>query len=802
MQYGFFDDNSQEYVITNPKTPVKWVNYIGTLDFGGIVDQTGGALLCRKDPALNRITKVIPQLPASDFRGTTTYLKANRGGEKSLHSPFFSPCLVPYDRYECRVGLSYQKIVSVTKGIRSEVTIFVPLGAQAEVRIARFTNIEDTAVELDVIPVVEYSHFDALKQFTNADWVPQTMQCKAHWKENRSLVVSQAAFMKWNSEVNFFGTPQAVDSFETDRQCFLGENGYGSWAHPKALDGEHLSNTEALRGDVMTALMIKRGVLEPGASTTVITVLGQAEPNSVQSWMDRYQSEELVLEALAELKQYWSKTLAVFQCETPSEALNSMVNVHNPRQCQTTLNWSRYLSLYQLGLGSDRGIGFRDSSQDVMGAIALVPEQSKALLMDLLSVQKADGSAMHQYFPLTMEANEGDSREESDKQTYGDDHLWIVLAVSAYLREHGDHDLLQVEVPFYSKTLELAQRERGTVLEHLMRALDYTKHHCGKKGLPLLGFADWNDTVNLAGEAESCMIACMYGKALLDMIELCDHIGRQDLAAAYRQDHQDMKVVFNREAWNGKWYTRYFTEDGEPLGSHENEQGQIYTNAQSWAILANFDAEGRGEKVMDAVREKLNTKFGIKLSAPGYDRFDPEKGGVTTYPPGAKENGGIFLHSNPWVIIAETKCGRGEVAFEYYDQINPAAKNEIMETYEAEPYCYPQNILGDEHPQFGLARNTWLSGTASWLYQAASQHILGVRPTLKGLCIDPCIPAAWKSYKVTRWYRGKHYHIEVHNPEGLHSGVKSIVCNGEECEGAVLPLDIEAKDVHVVVTMG
>ncbi|MBF0196975.1 MAG: glycosyl transferase [Planctomycetes bacterium] len=801
MQFGHFDDKSREYVITDPKTPVKWINYVGTLNFGGIVDHTGGSIICRKDPALNRISKYIPQLPASDFRGETTYIKTRREGKESLHSAFYTPCMKAYDRYECRVGLSYQTIINECEGILSEVKIIVPVGSNVEVRYAKYTNTGSTAVDLEVVPVVEFTHFDALKQFTNADWVPQTMQCKV---ENVAglTAVKQAAFMKWDDEVNFFTTNMKVDSYETDRQVFLGDNGYGTWAAPGALKNESLSNSVALRGDNMAALLIKSGTLEPGESVTMISMLGQDHPSKVNQWIETYSKEENILAAIEKQDSFWNDYLNIYQCETPSDAMNSMLNVHNPRQCYTTLNWSRYLSLYQLGLGSDRGIGFRDSSQDVMGAISSAPSEAKKLMSDLLSVQNPNGSAMHQYFPLNMEANEGDSREKGNKRTYGDDHLWIVLAVCNYLKETGDYDFLMQNITFYDKNLPLAEREKASVLEHLLRALAYTKANTGKNNLPLLGFADWNDTVNLEGDAESCMIACMYGRALLEMIDLLKYLGQDEKVQEYVADHESIRERFNKAAWDGDWYIRYFTEEGEPIGSKVNEQGQIYTNAQSWSVMSGLAEDDRGVTALDSVREKLNTSFGIKLSGPGYDKFDEAKGGVTTYPPGAKENGGIFLHSNPWVVIAETMLGRGERAFEYYNQINPAARNDQLDTYEAEPYCYPQNILGDEHPGFGLARNTWLSGTSSWMYQAATQYILGIRPSHQGLLIDPCIPSEWPSYKVMRKYRGKSYDITVLNPNGVNKGVAQIKVNGQEIEGKVIPLDSEGDYLSVEVVLG
>jgi len=465
------------------------------------------------------------------------------------------------------------------------------------------------------------------------------------------------------------------------------------------------------------------------------------------------------------------------------------------------LNWSRYLSLYQLGLGA-RGLGFRDSSQDVMGVLASAPKEGKALIKKLLSVQKADGSAMHQFFPSTMEANEGDSREEGEGSYYGDDHLWIILAVSEYLKETGDYDFLHEEISYYDANLELEKREKASVMDHLHRALNFTKTNVGKHGLPLLGFADWNDTVNLQGDAESIFVANLYGRALNEMVLLMNHLGENWQAEQYESDHEHMKEVVNKHCWDGDWFVRYFEEDGTPIGSKINTEGQIYTNAQSWSILSGFATEERALRALDSVEEKLNTEFGIKLSYPGYNGFDPTKGGVTTYPPGAKENGGIFLHSNPWVMIAETLMGNGDRAFQYYNQINPASKNDIIDRFECEPYCYPQNILGDEHPQFGLARNSWLSGTSSWTYQAATKHIMGVLPRHKGLEINPCIPKDWDGFTAKRKFRGATYDIEVKNPNHVSKGVASMKVDGKEMEGFIAPIFGDGKTHKIEIILG
>ena len=801
MTYGYFDHDAREYVITDPRTPVKWINYIGALAFGGFVDQTGGALLCKGDPALNRITKYSTQSPDADFKGTTLYLRYPEGAGYRVFSPFFTPTLDPFDAYTCRVGLGYNRIISEMHGIRTDVTIFVPEGGTQELRLVRITNLRDAPVTLDAIPVVEYTHPDALKQLTNADWVPQTMTSRIVDEPDGFRTLLQYPFMFRDIKVNYFTASLSLASFESDRARFLGR--YGTWAAPQALQQPQLSNYEALRGDNIGALLLELGALAPGETRVFVTQLGQAPSfDAAQADIARYRDPAAAEAALAALARFWDAYLNRAQVATPSAAMNAMLNVHNPRQVFITMNWSRYLSLYQLGFGA-RGIGFRDTSQDVMGAVASAPERVRGLLEQLLQVQLRDGSAMHQFNPLTMVASRGDAEEMEDRpKFYGDDHLWIVLAVTAYLKETGDLAFLDTLLPFYEKDKHGQPLESATVWEHLLRAVEFTRTHVGAHGLPLLGFADWNDTVNLRTGAESLFNANLYGKALEELLALAQFRGDVEMATLFDAHYREMGARVNAVAWDGAWYVRYFDADGTPLGSRTNTQGQIYANGQSWPVISGFAPEERARMALDAVYEHLNTANGIKLSAPGFDGFDPDKGGVTTYPPGAKENGGIFLHANPWVMIAETLIGRGERAFAYYEQINPAAKNDRIEIYESEPYVYPQNMLGDEHPQFGLARNGWLTGTASWTYQAGMQYILGVRPTYTGLQLDPCIPATWDGFRVRRAFRGAIYEIEVRNPQRVCRGVRTLTVDGAPVTGNLIPIFGDGQVHRVEATLG
>lgn len=795
MDYGYFDDAKCEYVITNSCTPTKWINYIGTLAFGGFVDHTGGALICKNDPTFNRVTKYIQQMPSSDFKGETLYLRLHTEKGYRIFSPFFVPTLKRLDKYECHVGLGYTRIVSELTGIRTEVTIFVPNGETREIRNIKVSNNSNISLIIDAVPVVEYSHPDALKQFTNADWIPQTMQSRAE-KNGKLTVLIQYPFMFKDTKVNYFTANLPASSFETDRKRFLGDNEYGTWQTPLSLLADKLSNNQAERGDNIAALMIPLGTLNPGESRQFITQLGQdLSFEKAKSGIRAFNQQASVESALLEIKKFWDGFLSACQVETPDKAMNAMLNVHNPHQCYITKQWSRYLSYYQLGMGA-RGIGIRDSAQDILGVLASIPEDSREFIGTLLSFQNRDGSSMHSFNPLTMEGSQGDAMEKEDRSHYySDDHLWNVLTVTGYIKETGDFGFLKEKIPFYEKDKKGRALEYGSVLTHLKRALEFTRKDVGRHGLPLLGFADWNDTINLPKGAESLFTANLYGFALNEMVELLDYLD-DGSSVNYRKAFLEMKSLVEEHAWDGEWYVMYFDESGHPIGSHKNEKGQIHLNGQSWAVLSGYASPQRAKMAMDSVYRLLNTKYGIKLSTPGYNGFDPKYGGVTTYPPGAKENGGIFLHPNPWAMIAETILGNGDRAYKYYSQINPAEKNEIEDLYEIEPYVYAQNIIGDEHPQFGLGRNSWLSGTASWCYQAGTQWILGIRAEYDGLRIDPCIPSAWDGFKVDRRFRGSVYHIVVHNENHVNKGVGKMRVNDRIVAGNLIPL--KKKGTHKV----
>ncbi|NLN64004.1 MAG: glycosyl transferase, partial [Clostridiaceae bacterium] len=499
-------------------------------------------------------------------------------------------------------------------------------------------------------------------------------------------------------------------------------------------------------------------------------------------------------EALLRLKKHWNSYLGKLQVETPDEEMNLFINTWNQYQCKTTFNWSRFVSLYQLGLG--RGMGIRDSAQDTLGVMHTIPGEARDLIRKLLKCQYTDGRIYHLFFPLTGEGGVGDAPVKKF-DWYSDDHLWLALAVNAYIKETGDFDFLDEKVLYNDKTT------LDTVWEHLDKALCFTNTWKGPHGLALAGRADWNDTLNLdtgKGIAESVFTSMLYCRAALEMLELAKYLKKDEAAVRYRGMYEEMKKAIQDTCWDGDWYVRAFDDNGKVIGSKMNEFGKIFINSQTWAVLGHV-AEGEfSRKCLDAVYKHLNSEYGIVKLFPGFISYDADMGGITTYIPGTKENGGIFVHTNPWAMVAEAMEGNGNRAYQYYRQVLPARRNKEADLLEVEPYVYCQNILGKEHPQFGIGRNSWLSGAAAWNMVASSQYILGIRPRYEGLEIDPCIPSDWDGFRARREFRGAVYHIEVRNPDRICKGVKKIIVDDMECNK--IPLAAEGSSCNVLIVMG
>ncbi|NQU18287.1 MAG: glycosyl transferase [Candidatus Saganbacteria bacterium] len=788
MKYGYFDNKNKEYVITRPDTPTPWTNYIGGGEYGGIVSNTGGGYSFDTDPKNKRILRYRYNAIPMDQPGRYIYIRDEK--TKKYWSATWQPICDDLDSYECRHGMGYTKIQATKNKIQSEITYFVPGNDPLELWVVKVKNTDKKKRTIKLFSYGEFSFYDALKDQTNLDWTQQIQQ--GTFEKN---TIFWTSFMKTQG-YTFFTCSEKIDSFDTRRGAFVGR--YRGLEKPQAVERGKCSDSLAQRGNGCAGTC-KKITLKPGEEKTIVYILGTImDPVHAWPYIEKYTDLEAVTGAFHNLNNYWSHYTNHLQVNTPDKDMDVMLNLWNQYQCKCTFNWSRFVSMYQLGM--NRGMGFRDSAQDTLGVMHTIPYEAKGLIKKLLKIQFKDGMAFHQYFPLTGKGSCGDADEGSKTcaKWYSDDHLWIILASCAFIKETGETIFLKEEIPFVDK-------DETTLFEHLQAAIEFSVKHTGEDGLCLAGWADWNDTLNLdtgKGRAQSVWTTMLLGVALQEMITLCEFIGKNELAEKYKKHFEHFKKVINKSAWDGKWYIRAYDDEFKKLGSKECEKGKIFLNTQSWSVLSGFATPARANLALDSAHKHLNTKYGLVLMWPAYNGFDWRKGGVTTYPPGAKENGGIFVHANPWMMMAQTKMKNAKLAYEYYRAVLPSTRNDIADIYEVEPYVYCQNILGKEHPQFGLARNSWLSGSAAWNLVAGSNWILGIRADYKGLIIDPCIPSTWKGFNAKRIFRGATYQINIKNPKKKTHGVKSMLVDGKTVQGNIIPPFDDNEEHSVEVTLG
>jgi cellobiose phosphorylase len=784
MKYGYFDEGAREYVITRPDTPTPWINYIGSGKYGGIVSNTGGGYSFHKDPQNRRITRYRYNSIPMDRPGRYIYIRDAETGE--YWNPGFSPSARKLDSYSCRHGMGYTVLEGEYKGVAADVTYFVPDDRDFEIWLLRVKNLTGVSKKLQIFSYAEFCFWDAIMDQQNVDWVQQINQCRY----DNGIITWYPHYIERNA--SFFATGAEVSSYDTNLETFIGK--YRSEANPIAVEQGACSNSVSLRTNGVGAFCSETE-LAGGQTREIVFILGFAQDRTeIRKDIEAYLDPSEARRALERLNKYWEGYIGKLRVDTPDRDMNLFVNMWNQYQCKTTFNWSRFVSLYQLGLG--RGMGIRDSAQDTLGVMHTIPDQARDLIVKLIQCQYTDGRAYHLFFPLTGEGGVGDAPVKKF-DWYSDDHLWLILAVNAYVKETGDFAFLDQQVPYNDK------KTSATVREHLIKALEFTDKWKGPHNIALAGRADWNDTLNLdtgKGVAESVFTSMLFCRAAIEMSELSSYLGRKDDEARFDDMYKRMKNAINETCWDGEWYVRAFDDESRPLGSKENIYGKIFINSQSWAVLGRVSDGERTGKCLESVNKYLNSKYGIVTMYPAYTQYDDTKGGVTTYPPGAKENGGIFCHTNPWVMIAEIMTGNGDRAFEYYRQILPARRNDDADLLEVEPYVYPQNILGKEHPQFGIGRNSWLSGTAAWNMVASSQYILGIRPGYDCLTVDPCIPSSWDGFRAVRVFRGAEYTIEVKNPAHVTSGVRKITMNGAEVDR--IPVLPEGAKANIVVELG
>jgi len=801
LPYGYFDKRTGEYVITRPDTPTPWINYIGQGGYGGIVSNTGGGYSFDRDPRNRRVTRYRYNSIPVDQPGHYVYLRDE--DTREFWSPTWQPVKKELEWYECRHGPGYTRISSRYRGIEASILYFVPPNpphaeCPVELHVLRLRNKSENVRRLKVWTYEELSYWDAYMDQTNLDWGQQIVSSSYR----NGIIVTGVQFRPTKT---FFASSIPPDGYDTSREVFVGA--YNDLSKPEVVVNGRSGFSKASRGNNIASLshFIE---LKPGEEKIIVYVLGITDnPSLIPKTVEYYSNAENVKNAFEELCRNWNEYLGKLTVETPDQDMNAMINFWNAIQCRANLFWSRFVSLYDTGLG--RGMGTRDSAQDTLGTVHNDPQHAQSVLKMLWKLQFKDGHTWHQVFPLTGEGGPGHAAESPEKpQWFSDDHLWLIIATCNYLRETGDFKLLDEKLPYQD------DKKEETIWEHMMRAVEFTLRKRGAHGLPLIGFADWDDTMNLdhgLEKAESVWTGMLFCRAMLDLADLCRARGDSKKARDFEKFHRDMADTINRVAWDGEWYARAYDDEGKPVGVKGEKYHWISLIPQAWAAIAELGDYEKALKALESAIRMLNTPLGIRLMRDPFnskktdeDSVDSENlrrfGGTVTYPPGLKENGGIFNHANTWAIVAAAKLGLGDLAYRLYRQILPLARRD-MDTLKTEPYVYSQNVAAPEHPEYGRARNSWLTGTASWAYVAATQWILGIRPTFEGLKIAPCIPESWSGFKAKRVFRGVTYNIVV---KRVGKGNKvSLKVDGKPAPGDVVPFQPSGvTSVNVEVDLG
>jgi cellobiose phosphorylase len=798
MRYGYFDDKKREYVITRPDTPLPWINYLGCEAFFGIISNTAGGYSFYRDARLRRLTRYRYNNTPFDFGGRYIYLRDNRDGK--FWSPSWQPTQHELEGYSCRHGLGYTIIGSTYNRIRAETLYFVPLGENLEIWQLSITNLRRRPAQLSVFSSIEFCLWDAQDDATNFQRNFSTGEVEVE----DGVIYHKTEYRERRDHFAFFACSEKLAGYDTQRDVFLGA--YRSWDNPIAVERGRSFNSIAHGWAPMGSHHVKLN-LKPGETRRVLFLLGYHEnpkdqkfapPTSqtidkrtVKPTIAKYLNPVAVDTAFKALGQYWDKLLAIYQTKTPDQHTNRMVNVWNAYQCMATFNLSRSASFYESGIG--RGLGFRDSNQDLLGFVHMVPERARERILDLAATQLGTGGAYHQYQPLTKRGN------DDIGSNFNDDPLWLTLGVAAYMKETGDWSILDVPVPYDNKP-----GSETPLYEHLERSLRYTLDRLGPHGLPLIGRADWNDCLNLncfsdtPGQsfqtttnkdgkvAESVFIAALFVLAARELADIAERRGLNSDVGAYRKAASQMAETVRAHGWDGEWFLRAYDDFGNKVGSKECEEGKIFIEPQGFCVMAGIGLkDGLAKRALDSVNKHLATQHGIVLQQPAYSKYYLHLGEISSYPPGYKENAGIFCHNNPWIIIAETMAGNGDRAFDYYLRINPSAREKISQLHRCEPYVYAQMIAGKDSPTHGEAKNSWLTGTAAWNYVAITQFILGIRPTYEGLMIAPAIPSKWKGFSASRVYQGVRYNINVRR-HGKGNRVRLKV-DGHALHGNLIP---------------
>ena len=789
QRYGHFDEPAREYVITRPDPPQPWYNYITNGAFGGYVSQTGGGTcFAQRDPIEKRIIRTHLHSRPMDLPGRWIYVRDRKSGK--FHSATWAPVYTPLRRfqYECRVGTGYTTIRSVCDGIAAEVTYFVPSDAQAELWQVKITNAGKGVRELDIFPYVEFLYW-SLTRDNNLD---AAFKCTDVAVAGGDKVVIHRSYYDWGEQrggwkrqFGYFAASQAPESLDTNIDAFVGiHRGYDN---PAAVAAGECSNFVNRGGEPVAAMQFPLK-LRPGQWHQFVFAVGYGQSDEdCAKQARRVTSLSYAARQYKALRKGWRQYLERFQAATGEKTFDVPFNTWSPYQSAMTFLLSRSIAPYLL-MGN-RGLGYRDSNQDALGAMPYQPhEASKKLIATLLSVQRPEGDASHDFFP-----GAGIGRGSG----YWDDHLWPALSIEFYVKESGDLGFLDEELPFVEGS------DRASVIKHLERALDFTETHVGARGLPLLGVADWNDCLNAFPGAESLFTAGLYCAALKSIESMNRARGEADKAASCAARHAEMAERINRHGWDGQWYQRLITADGQPVGSQANQYGKIYMESNTWIVIGQAAPRERAIAALDSVRRLLGTPYGHRLCWPAYPQYDPTVGTCTIFAPGYKENAAIFCHTNPWLVVAEAMLGRGERAFDVFRRVSPYTKDQIQPIHCAEPYAVNSIIVMPPNLEAGRAKNPWLTGFASWMVASMQRGILGIRPEFEGLVIDPCVPGYWKDFRIQRSFRGARYDIRVRNPHGVEKGVRELIVDGRRIAGNLAPLpQAGQKRLKVEVEMG
>lgn len=811
MKFGYFDDEKKEYVIQTPKTPYPWINYLGSQDFFSIISNGAGGYSFYKDAKLRRITRFRYNNVPLDLGGGRYYYMYDNG---DVWSPSWSPMRKELDFYECRHGMGYTVISGKRNDILTSITFFVPQNYNGEVHKVVIKNEGKSKKDLKLFSFIEWCLWNADDDDRNFQRNLSTGEVEVEG----SVIYHKTEYKERRNHYAFFSVNENIAGFDSDRETFLGT--YGGFDNPVVVLEGKSKNSIADGWSPVASHCIELS-LEAGEKKELVFILGYVENDVEDKWtskgvinkkkaqemIKRFDTPSSVDDALNELKNYWDKLLSKYTIETDDEKLNRQVNIWNQYQCMVTFNLSRSASYFESGVG--RGMGFRDSNQDILGFVHQIPDRARERIIDLASTQLQDGGAYHQYQPLTKKGN------DAIGGNFNDDPLWLILAVVAYIKETGDYSILDVMTPF-DNDMSVAT----PLSDHLKRSFDHVINNLGPHGLPLIGRADWNDCLNLncfsiePGEpfqtttskdgkvAESVMIAGMFTYIGSLYSDLMDKIGNKKEAKYAINEVEKMRKVIMTAGWDGEWFIRAYDDFGRKVGSNECKEGKIFIESQGFCVMGGCGIDdGLAIKALDACEKYLGTKYGLVLNNPAFTKYYVEYGEISSYPAGYKENAGIFCHNNAWIMCAEACIGRGDKAFDYYTRIAPAYLEDVSEIHRLEPYVYPQMIAGKDARRFGEAKNSWLTGTASWNFVAISQFILGIKPDFDGLKIDPAIPKDWNSYKVIREFRGDIFKITINNPNHICCGVKCMYVDGKYIDGNIVPIFGDKKEHDVVVEL-